>query len=159
MKVFITLIPFLLFTFSCGDTTQKSDQKNEQEALPEIMQVMRQFAVAFQRRDFKMMDRLLDDGYRLNFPDGKIINKQELLKHIKDESAKFELKEYEVASFRRVGDVGVLVGYVDAEITILGRSANGWHLGILILKKEDGIWKPFDEYFSETDYRPPVDKQ
>jgi len=95
------------------------------------------FYGALRTRDFATLERLYSERYMLVRSDGSVLNKQQVLKDLRDQGLTFESIELEQEEVRLFGSVAILTGESRTVSSRDGRSTRSHFRLVAVYVKED----------------------
>jgi ketosteroid isomerase-like protein len=95
------------------------------------------FYGALKTRDFAMLERLYSERYMLVRSDGSVLNKQQVLKDLRDQGLTFESIDLEREEVRLFGSVAILTGESRTVSCRDGRSTRAHFRLVAVYVEED----------------------
>jgi ketosteroid isomerase-like protein len=142
MKRAVAIVSSLLLSLSCSGTKQpSSDAENVSKALKEVLQVEFKLATAIQRKDTDTLNHLYNDDYLLTGPDGRVVNKADLVASVGDATLEEDSLELDDLRLRLFDNVAILTGRAVARIRVRGEDYSGSYRGTGIFLKRQGRWE------------------
>ena len=140
-RALIVAISFSL-SLSCSVTKQpRPDAESVSKALKEVLQVEFRLATAIQRKDTDTLNQLYDDDYLLTGPDGRVVNKSDLVASVGNATLEEDSLELDDLRLRLFDNVAILTGRAVAKIRVGGEDYSGSYRGTGILIKRQGRWE------------------
>ena len=142
MKRALMIAILLSVTLSCSVTKQpSSDAESVSKALKEVLQVEFRLATAIQRKDTDTLNQLYDDDYLLTGPDGRVVNKSDLVASVGNATLEEDSLELDDLRLRLFDNVAILTGRAVAKIRVRGEDYSGSYRGTGIFLKRQGRWE------------------
>ena len=142
MKRALAIVSSLLLSLSCSVTKQpSSDAESVSKALKEILQLEFRLSTAIQRKDTDTLNQLWNDDYLLTGPDGRVVNKSDLVASVGNATLEEDSVELADLRLRLFDNVAILTGHAVAKIRVGGEDYSGSYRGTGILIKRQGRWQ------------------
>ena len=107
-----------------------------------------EWGVAFERRDFNTLDRLMADEYILTDPLGHVRSKAETLAALEANEVQFECSSSDDVNVRIHGDTAVVTGRSTFRGCYRGWSMAGQYQYTDVLVRRDGSWKAISSHIT-----------
>lgn len=142
MKRFMLISSLLLASVSCSSSEQAAvNNLSVAQAEQELRQLERSLIAAIQRKDTEKLNRIWADEYLGTAPDGRVVNKADLISAVKGGAIALESLEVDDLRVRLFGDVAVMTGHARVTANVDNEDYSGSYRGTGIFIKRQGRWE------------------
>lgn len=113
-----------------------------------VKQIEYEWGVAFERRDFTTLDRLMADEYILTDPLGHVRSKEETLAALAANEVEFESTRSDDVNVRIHGDTAVVTGRSTFRGCYKGWSMAGQYQYTDVLVRREGTWRAISSHIT-----------
>lgn len=136
----LALLPVVL-SACARDRQTVANTQNPGEVEQELRQLQRQLLAAIQRRDRETLSRIWADEYLGTAPDGRVVNKTDLLSAVEGGAITLESLEFNDLHTRLFDNIAVLTGHATVRANVSGADYSGSYRGTGIYIKRNGRWE------------------
>lgn len=138
MKSFLLLSALVVGSLSCS---MGRENQSVSKAERELRQLERSLLAAIQAKDTEKLKLIWADEYLGTAPDGRVVNKADLLSAVKGGALALESLEVADLRVRLFGDVAVMTGHAAVKARVDNEDYSGSYRGTGIFIKRQGRWE------------------
>ena len=138
MKRSFLISALLVASLSCS---VGKESQTVAQAERELRQLERNLISAIQAKDTEKLKRIWADEYLGTAPDGRVVNREDLLSAVKGGALALESLEVDDLRVRLFGDVAVMTGHAAVKASVDNEDYSGSYRGTGIFIKRQGRWE------------------